>query len=400
MPQPDFSCIIFAETSRLSCRRPRIPLKQHFEYRYAIFHSETDDFIRWTKEGEEPLFAVATGRTLCLEDDNGRCRATGDDEAGQMSTVASRGASLAAEANSGSRPPSPSGYHGSQPTSPRSPASPRSGSCWNVRSKSMDLTQLCDVTSEDSAFLVFRSLPVVVKRAENGDWQVEKISHGAGTALPLLKHFTQTGVNKPPTGEAIDVSVKFIGHPGVCVRDDADRKQLTDLLAKHSCIPVFLDEDVVQKHNFFAEDYLWPVFHNMKIFDATITGDHEYESFDKALWKSFLNLNNAYAEVITTHGLLATAMQIWARQIRASEVCYSTTNCFAGKHFHILAERQETTLDLSASKACLWLLTSMHSLPSRANQRAVSCSSEVMRTRLFGSTTTSSSLRLHTRLQD
>jgi len=166
----------------------------------------------------------------------------------------------------------------------------------------MDLTQLCDVTSEDSAFLVFRSLPVVVKRAENGDWQVEKISHGAGTALPLLKHFTQTGVNKPPSGEAIDVSVKFIGHPGVCVRDDADRKQLTDLLAKHSCIPVFLDEDVVQKHNFFSEDYLWPVFHNMKIFDATITGDHEYESFDKALWKSFLNLNNAYAEVITTHG--------------------------------------------------------------------------------------------------
>ena len=26
------------------------------------------------------------------------------------------------------------------------------------------------------------------------------------------------------------------------------------------------------------------------------------ESFDKALWKNFLALNNAYAEVITTHG--------------------------------------------------------------------------------------------------
>ena len=29
-----------------------------------------------------PSFVVG-GRTLCLEDDNGRCRATGDDEAGQ-----------------------------------------------------------------------------------------------------------------------------------------------------------------------------------------------------------------------------------------------------------------------------------------------------------------------------
>ena len=34
----------------------------------------------WTQEHEEPRFAVATGRLLTLEDDGGRCRATGDDE--------------------------------------------------------------------------------------------------------------------------------------------------------------------------------------------------------------------------------------------------------------------------------------------------------------------------------
>ena len=42
----------------------------------------------------------------------------------------------------------------------------------------------------------------------------------------------------------------------------------------------------------------------MKIFDSTITGDADMESFDKALWKSFLALNNAYAEVITNMGSL------------------------------------------------------------------------------------------------
>lgn len=42
----------------------------------------------------------------------------------------------------------------------------------------------------------------------------------------------------------------------------------------------------------------------MKIFDSTITGDADMESFDKALWKSFLALNNAYAEVITNMGTL------------------------------------------------------------------------------------------------
>eukprot|EP00434_Breviolum_minutum_P019114 symbB.v1.2.016847.t1/scaffold1296.1/size126233/5 len=108
-----------------------------------------------------------------LHDDGGRCRATGDDEVMQLRHNAA-------------------GFErkvSGQESPPQSPApSPRMG----MRSKSMDLTKLCDVTRDDKAFLVFRSLPVNVKRSETGDWQVEKISHSAGTALPLLKHFTWT----------------------------------------------------------------------------------------------------------------------------------------------------------------------------------------------------------------
>lgn len=260
----------------------RIPLKEEFEYRYAVFRAHSEDFLRWAKEHEEPRFAVATGRLLTLEDDGGRCRATGDDEVMQLRGNAGFERKLSGHENTPPQSPSPS---------------PRMG----MRSKSMDLTRLCDITRDDKAFLVFRNLPVVVTRSEKGDWQVEKISHSAGTALPLLKHFTQTDAQLPQ-GEAIDVQVKFIGNPGVCVTDEAERKKLTEILAQHSCIPVFLDEDLVQKHNFFSEDYLWPVFHNMKIFDSTITGDADMESFDKALWKSFQALNNAYAEVITNNG--------------------------------------------------------------------------------------------------
>ncbi|CAJ1331128.1 unnamed protein product [Effrenium voratum] len=259
----------------------RIQLKEKFEYRYAIFAG--DNFLRYAVEHEEAHCAVATGRSLVLEDDGGRCRATGDDEVAQVRAP--------------SPSPSPSRQISGQAQSPTH--SPRTSPRMGIRSKSMDLTQLCDVTSEDKAFLVFRSLPVVVTRKESGEWQVDKISHGAGTALPLLKHFTQTGL---APGEAINVQVKFIGHPGVCVTDPAERKQLSELLANHSCIPVYMDEELVHKHNVFSEDYLWPVFHNMKIFDSTITGDAGMESFDKALWKNFLALNNAYAEVITTHG--------------------------------------------------------------------------------------------------
>eukprot|EP00435_Cladocopium_sp_Y103_P017438 s3136_g4.t1 len=172
------------------------------------------------------------GRLLTLEDDGGRCRATGDDEVMQL-----RGNAGFERKVSGNETP------------PQSPTpSPRMG----MRSKSMDLTRLCDTTRDDKAFLVFRNLPVVVTRSEKGDWQVEKISHSAGTALPLLKHFTQTDAQLPE-GEAIDVQVKFIGNPGVCVTDDAERKKLTEILSQHSCIPVFLDEDLVQKHNFFSD---------------------------------------------------------------------------------------------------------------------------------------------------
>eukprot|EP00435_Cladocopium_sp_Y103_P041444 s3180_g11.t1 len=40
----------------------RIPLKEEFEYRYAVFRAHSEDFLRWAKEHEEPRFAVATGK--------------------------------------------------------------------------------------------------------------------------------------------------------------------------------------------------------------------------------------------------------------------------------------------------------------------------------------------------
>eukprot|EP00930_Biecheleria_cincta_P043778 TRINITY_DN3004_c0_g2_i1.p1 TRINITY_DN3004_c0_g2~~TRINITY_DN3004_c0_g2_i1.p1 ORF type:complete len:1091 (-),score=174.91 TRINITY_DN3004_c0_g2_i1:216-3143(-) len=222
---------------------------------------------------------MATGRTLVLEDDNGKSR--GFDSQMQVQSPTPK------TAGGWSSP-------GEVPTI---------GVDYD-RVKSIDLTTLTDVTSEDRAFLVFRNLPVAITRCEKtGEWQVEKISYSSGTALPLLKHFTaDAGPNKPPPGECVDVRMTFVGCPGVCVEDEAERKTLTELLAKHSCIPVFLDKDVLEKHNAFNEEYLWPVFHNMKIFDCTITGDYRSQSFDRDLWKSFKTVSNAYAEVIAAHG--------------------------------------------------------------------------------------------------
>ncbi|CAE8709214.1 unnamed protein product, partial [Polarella glacialis] len=117
--------------------------------------------------------------------------------------------------------------------------------------------------------------------------------------LPMLQHFAQPG-----STEQFALKVKFIGYPGVCVTDETDRRKLTEALAPYSCIPVFMEQDVVDQHKSFCEDFLWPVFHNMKIFDTATpeAGENYSESFDKAKWKNFMALNNAYAEVITSNG--------------------------------------------------------------------------------------------------
>eukprot|EP00930_Biecheleria_cincta_P043777 TRINITY_DN3004_c0_g1_i1.p1 TRINITY_DN3004_c0_g1~~TRINITY_DN3004_c0_g1_i1.p1 ORF type:complete len:1106 (-),score=187.22 TRINITY_DN3004_c0_g1_i1:135-3116(-) len=241
---------------------------------------------------------MATGRRLVMEDDNGKAR---DLDLSLAQTQSPSPDILSSprnsEANKNLLPKA------SSPVLEPSSNPPTMGA-EHGRSSNKSVAQLCEVSSADRAFLVFRSLPIVIKKCEtSGGWQVEKISHGAGTALPLLKHFTDNfGPNRPPPGECVDVQVKFVGSPGVCVESEAERKELTELLAKHSCIPVFLDRDVVDKHNAFNEEYLWPVFHNMKIFDSTITGDHRSQSFDKDLWDSFQKVSNAYAEVITAHG--------------------------------------------------------------------------------------------------
>eukprot|EP00913_Durusdinium_trenchii_P032276 g30221.t1 len=164
----------------------RIPLKEHFEplgrvihwtrlrYRYAIFKAQSDDFLRWTVEMEEPHFAVATGRHMTLEDDGGRCRATGDDEIMQL------------RANAFERQNS----HETPPQTPR--PSPRMGT-YKQQEALNEASSRIHCQGDDKAFLVFRNLPVVVTKSETGEWQAETISDSAGTALPLLKHFTLHG---------------------------------------------------------------------------------------------------------------------------------------------------------------------------------------------------------------
>lgn len=54
----------------------------------------------------------------------------------------------------------------------------------------------------------------------------------------------------------------------------------------------------------------------------------DMESFDKALWKSFLALNNAYAEVITSNGCWAFVRSAFDAMITRWETINWKTNMF------------------------------------------------------------------------
>jgi len=107
--------------------------------------------------------------------------------------------------------------------------------------------------------------------------------------------------------EQTNFNIRFVGDPGVRTSDPEERTQIADLLAGYSCVPVFIDAEVAEKHLSFSQNFLWPVMHGMKIFEDELThlDNDDLSQHDKGErtqldlnYRDYQVWNRRYAEVV------------------------------------------------------------------------------------------------------
>ncbi|KAJ1977829.1 Trehalose-6-P synthase/phosphatase complex synthase subunit [Dimargaris xerosporica] len=127
-------------------------------------------------------------------------------------------------------------------------------------------------TGNANLLIVSNRLPVTIKK-QDADWSFSMSSGGLVSALD---------------GLAKQMSFTWIGWPGMDFPDD-DRRIIHSKLHERNCVPVFLHDDLAEKHyNGFSNSILWPLFHY-----------HPGEiSFDEEVWQAYQKANSKFADAI------------------------------------------------------------------------------------------------------
>ncbi len=116
-------------------------------------------------------------------------------------------------------------------------------------------------------------LPVKITKTEN-DMQVTPSEGGLATGLKSY-HKGNDSV--------------WIGWPGVIPETKKEADNVTSLLKKEQCLPVFLSEDLISNYyDGFSNATLWPLFHYFT----------EYTEFKEVYWDGYLKVNELFAQTI------------------------------------------------------------------------------------------------------
>eukprot|EP00405_Crypthecodinium_cohnii_P007307 CAMPEP_0206420814 /NCGR_PEP_ID=MMETSP0324_2-20121206/1087_1 /ASSEMBLY_ACC=CAM_ASM_000836 /TAXON_ID=2866 /ORGANISM="Crypthecodinium cohnii, Strain Seligo" /LENGTH=1054 /DNA_ID=CAMNT_0053884811 /DNA_START=55 /DNA_END=3219 /DNA_ORIENTATION=+ len=250
-----------------------LPLGHKTQYKYVVCKQNNGEVVRWEElEGNREV--IPTGRRLVAEDDDGLYR----DVTIAPSFARRRNTTAGSEAA-----PSPMAAPSDAPSG--SVPMPRLESFQNqVKEKEIPIDK------DDHIFAIFRTLPVRLKKNKD-EWVVEE--DGDEITFKVVSMMYRS----IPKG----ANIKFVGHPGVFVSDPVEQRKIAKLLAPFGCIPVWIDEQVFNNTLNFCHTFLWPVMHNMKVFEEDGKPNQDGEqslSFEEAQWKDYQVFNRAYAEAL------------------------------------------------------------------------------------------------------
>ncbi len=81
----------------------------------------------------------------------------------------------------------------------------------------------------------------------------------------------------------------WIGWPGIIANSDTDKEEITEIIKKEQCLPVFLTEALIDGfYDGFSNATLWPLFHYFV----------EYTRFNDQYWEAYYKVNQMFAEAI------------------------------------------------------------------------------------------------------
>ena len=91
------------------------------------------------------------------------------------------------------------------------------------------------------------------------------------------------------TGLKKDLRFTWIGWPGLEVPENEQAYVREKLLSEHSCLPVFLKDEIADLHyNGFSNSILWPLFHYLP-------GEINFQERD---WIAYQCANQAFADAV------------------------------------------------------------------------------------------------------
>ncbi len=116
-------------------------------------------------------------------------------------------------------------------------------------------------------------LPIKITKASN-ELQVKPSEGGLATGL---KSYHQKG------------NSVWLGWPGVQPKSAKEEGDITALLKKEKCLPIFLDEELIENfYDGFSNATLWPLFHYFT----------DYTVFKDVYWEAYKKVNEIFAESI------------------------------------------------------------------------------------------------------
>ncbi len=81
----------------------------------------------------------------------------------------------------------------------------------------------------------------------------------------------------------------WIGWPGIISDSEDEKKQVTELIKKEDCLPVFLEEKLLEDYYYgFSNTTIWPLFHYFL----------EYSEFEEEQWAAYKAVNERFAEIV------------------------------------------------------------------------------------------------------
>ncbi len=116
-------------------------------------------------------------------------------------------------------------------------------------------------------------MPVVIDKDENG----MRVSPSAGGLATGLKSYHKQNDSV------------WIGWPGIIPASENEETEVTSLLEKEQCLPVFMNEELISNYyDGFSNATLWPLFHYFT----------EFAKFSETYWNAYKKVNELFAETI------------------------------------------------------------------------------------------------------